>query len=158
MTWLEYVFSSSTSFNQDISKWNVKLVTALTGAFDTTSALSSCNKAGIYQAWGTTLRTAYPTFNVATCAPTAAPSTAVPSTATPSTATPRCAVSPESRELGFACYATLFGERGTLSRACVNERVVGVCSMAATSTATPSTAVPSTAAPSTATPSTATPR
>ena len=37
-------------------------VTTLTSAFDSASALSTCNKGAIYLAWGTTLRTAYPAF------------------------------------------------------------------------------------------------
>ncbi len=34
----------------------------LVSAFDSASALSSCNKGAIYLAWGATLRAAYPTF------------------------------------------------------------------------------------------------
>jgi hypothetical protein len=37
-------------------------VSNLVSAFDSASALSSCNKGAIYLAWGTTLRAAYPTF------------------------------------------------------------------------------------------------
>ncbi len=37
-------------------------VSNLVSAFDSASALSSCNKGAIYLAWGATLRTAYPTF------------------------------------------------------------------------------------------------
>jgi hypothetical protein len=36
--------------------------TDLTSTFYSASALSSCNKGAIYVAWGTTLRTAFPTF------------------------------------------------------------------------------------------------
>jgi hypothetical protein len=56
------MFSSAMAFNQNLAAWNVLRVTALTSAFDSTTALSSCNKGEIYLAWGTTLRTAYPTF------------------------------------------------------------------------------------------------
>ena len=37
-------------------------VSNLVAAFDSASALSSCNKGAIYLAWGATLRAAYPTF------------------------------------------------------------------------------------------------
>ena len=35
----------------------------LVSAFDSASALSSCNKGAIYRLWGTTLRAAYPTWS-----------------------------------------------------------------------------------------------
>jgi surface protein len=50
------------AFNANIAAWNVLRVSNLVSAFDSASALSSCNKGAIYLAWGTTLRTAYPTF------------------------------------------------------------------------------------------------
>ena len=60
------MLNSATAFNQNIASWNVLSVTTLTLAFDlafdSASVLSSCNKDAIYLAWGTTLRTAYPTF------------------------------------------------------------------------------------------------
>jgi hypothetical protein len=56
------LFSSATAFAQNIAKWNVLRVSNLASAFDSAGALSSCNKGAIYLAWGTTLRTAYPTF------------------------------------------------------------------------------------------------
>jgi hypothetical protein len=37
--------------------------TTLTSAFDSASALSSCNKGAIYRLWGATLRMAYPTWS-----------------------------------------------------------------------------------------------
>jgi surface protein len=55
-------FIKAPTFNQNIAGWNVLRATTLTSAFDSASALSSCNKGAIYLAWGTTLRTAYPTF------------------------------------------------------------------------------------------------
>ncbi len=56
------MFNGATAFNQNIARWNVLRVTSLTSNFDSAGALSSCNKGAIYLAWGTTLRTAYPTF------------------------------------------------------------------------------------------------
>jgi hypothetical protein len=42
-------------------------VTSLASAFDSTTALSSCNKRSVYDAWGATLRTGYPTFSSGSC-------------------------------------------------------------------------------------------
>jgi hypothetical protein len=55
-------FNGATAFNQNIAAWNVLSVSNLVSAFDSASALSSCNKGAIYLAWGATLRAAYPTF------------------------------------------------------------------------------------------------
>jgi hypothetical protein len=62
VTTLDGMFYSAPAFNGNVASWNVLRVTTLTSAFDSASALSSCNKGAIYLAWGTTLRTAYPTF------------------------------------------------------------------------------------------------
>jgi surface protein len=57
------MFNSATAFNQNIASWNVLKVSTLTSAFDSASALSSCNKGAVYRLWGATLRTAYPTWS-----------------------------------------------------------------------------------------------
>ena len=56
------MFNGAAAFDQNLASWNVLRVTSLAANFDSASALSSCNKGAIYLAWGTTLRTAYPTF------------------------------------------------------------------------------------------------
>ena len=56
------LFQTASAFDQNIAAWNVLSVSNLLVAFDSASALSSCNKGAIYLAWGTTLRAAYPTF------------------------------------------------------------------------------------------------
>jgi hypothetical protein len=88
-------FSSASAFNANIASWNVLRVTTYTSGFESVG-LADCIKLGVYDAWGSTLRTAYPTWGslsavCATPAPSTTPSTATPSTATPSTATPRYA-------------------------------------------------------------------
>ncbi len=82
-------FQSASAFNANIGAWNVLRVTTYTNAFDSTG-LADCIKRGVYDNWGSTLQTAYPTWSSlsAVCA-TPAPST------TPSTATPRYACLPE---------------------------------------------------------------
>ena len=73
------------------SRW-IDLDIFCTQAFDGVG-MADCIKRGVYDAWGATLRKAYPTWrSLSVCvtpAPIATPSTATPSTATPSTATPR---------------------------------------------------------------------
>ncbi len=56
-------FDSASVFNQNLAAWNVLRVSGLTSAFDSASALSSCNKGAIYRLWGATLRAAYPGFS-----------------------------------------------------------------------------------------------
>ncbi len=83
-------FCFAKAFNANIGAWNVLRVTAYSSnAFDS-AGLADCIKRGVYDNWGSTLRTAYPTWSSlsAVCA-TPAPST------TPSTATPRYACPPE---------------------------------------------------------------
>jgi surface protein len=63
------MFTNASAFNQVVSTWNVASVRNLTATF-ATPALSSCNKGAIYVAWGSTLQTEFPEFNVGTCAPT----------------------------------------------------------------------------------------
>jgi surface protein len=55
------------AFNQNLASWNVLSVTSLASAFDSTTALSSCNKRSVYDAWGATLRLEYPTFASGSC-------------------------------------------------------------------------------------------
>ena len=57
------MFSSAKAFNQNLASWNVLRVTTLSSAFDSASALSSCNKGAIYRLWGATLRAAYPAWS-----------------------------------------------------------------------------------------------
>jgi surface protein len=57
------MFNGAAAFDQNLASWNVLRVTSLAVNFDSASALSSCNKGAIYLAWGTTLRTAYPTWS-----------------------------------------------------------------------------------------------
>jgi hypothetical protein len=74
-----YWASGASAFKQDISGWNVQSVTSLGGVFDSTQ-LVACTKRRMYDAWGSTLQAAYPTWvSVATCTP-------VPSTRSPTTA------------------------------------------------------------------------
>ncbi len=59
-------FESASVFNQNLASWNVLRVSdssGLNSAFDSTTALSSCNKGAIYRLWGATLRAAYPGFS-----------------------------------------------------------------------------------------------
>jgi hypothetical protein len=56
------LFSGAAAFNANVARWNVLRVTTFAYAFESTTALSSCNKGAIYLAWGATLRTDYPTF------------------------------------------------------------------------------------------------
>jgi surface protein len=53
----------ASAFDQNIAAWNVLRVSNLVSAFDSASALSSCNKGAIYRLWGATLRAAYPTWS-----------------------------------------------------------------------------------------------
>ena len=56
------LFYQAEAFNANVARWNVLRATTFAYAFDSTTALSSCNKGGIYLAWGATLHTDYPTF------------------------------------------------------------------------------------------------
>ena len=56
------LFYQAEAFNANVARWNVLRATTFADAFDSTTALSSCNKGGIYLAWGATLHAAYPTF------------------------------------------------------------------------------------------------
>jgi hypothetical protein len=78
-------FGAAPAFNANIGAWNVLRVTTYASAFDSVG-FADCIKRSVYDNWGSTLRTAYPTWSSlsAVCA-TPAPST------TPSTATPRYA-------------------------------------------------------------------
>ncbi len=71
------VFNLATAFNANIASWNVQSVTSHANAF-TSVGLADCIKRGVYDAWGSTLRTAYPTWSslsavCATPTPTATP-------------------------------------------------------------------------------------
>ncbi len=57
------MFSAASAFNQNLASWNVLRGTTLASAFDSASALSSCNKGSIYRLWGATLRAAYPAWS-----------------------------------------------------------------------------------------------
>jgi surface protein len=57
------VFEGASAFDQNVASWNVLRVTTFTSAFDSASALSSCNKGTIYRLWGATLRAVYPTWS-----------------------------------------------------------------------------------------------
>ncbi len=142
-------FNSASAFNADIASWNVLRVTTYTDAF-AGIGLADCIKRGVYDNWGSTLQTAYPTWSsLPVCTP--AP------TSTPSTATPRYAILLGPSRHGRAMHLdALMDEWGASRRQA--ECVSAWCSTAVPSTATPSTAVPSTATPSTPTPSTGTPR
>ena len=67
------MFSSASAFNQNLAGWNILRVTSFASAFDSTTALSSCNKYKLYAAWGTTLRTAYPAYQYGSCVSSFAP-------------------------------------------------------------------------------------
>ena len=84
---------TASAFNVNLAAWNVLSTTAFGAAFDSTTALSDCNKKAMYTAWGATLMAAYSGWSslCATASPTLSPTT-LPTetpTATPSTATPR---------------------------------------------------------------------
>jgi surface protein len=65
---LVYTFGEASAFNKNIARWNVLRVTSYSSTlWSGASALSDCNKKAIHTSWGSTFRTAYPTFNVATC-------------------------------------------------------------------------------------------
>jgi hypothetical protein len=76
--WLgSQAFSSATVFSANIGGWNVLRVTTYTSGFDSVG-LADCIKRGVYDNWGSTLRTAYPTWSslsavCATPTPTATP-------------------------------------------------------------------------------------
>ncbi len=55
-------FQSASVFNANIASWNVLCVTTLTYAFDNAAGLAYCIKRGVYDNWGSTMRTAYPTW------------------------------------------------------------------------------------------------
>jgi surface protein len=59
------MFNGASAFNQNLASWNVLRVTSFTSNFDSTTALSSCNKGAIYAAWGATFQAAWPTFTYA---------------------------------------------------------------------------------------------
>jgi hypothetical protein len=59
-------FDGASRFNQNLAAWNVVSVTWLSSVFSSTG-LSGCNQNKLYAAWGTTLRSAYPTFVAAPC-------------------------------------------------------------------------------------------
>jgi surface protein len=59
------MFGGASAFDQNIASWNVLRVTSFTANFDSTTALSSCNKGAIYAAWGATFQAAWPTLNYA---------------------------------------------------------------------------------------------
>ena len=67
VTSMYQLFSAAAAFNQDLSSWNVLRVANLGLAFDSMTALSSCNKVKIYVAWGTTLQVAYSAFLSSVC-------------------------------------------------------------------------------------------
>ena len=72
--WLgSQAFYEATAFNANIASWNVLSVTTYTGAFDSIG-LADCIKRGVYDNWGSTLQTAYPTWSSLCATPTAAPS------------------------------------------------------------------------------------
>ena len=76
--WLgSQAFSSATVFSANIGGWNVLRVTTYTSGFDSVG-LADCIKRSVHENWGSTLRTAYPTWSslssvCATPTPTATP-------------------------------------------------------------------------------------
>ena len=55
-------FAYASAFNADIASWNVLRVTIYTSAFGGVG-LADCIKRGVYDNWGSTLRTAYPSWS-----------------------------------------------------------------------------------------------
>ncbi len=76
-------FRSASAFNANIGAWNVLRVANCQDAFYSVG-LADCIKRGVYDNWGSLVRTAYPTWSSmsAVCA-TPTPSSAAPLTATP---------------------------------------------------------------------------
>jgi surface protein len=63
------MFASAATFSQEIYRWNVLSVTSVSAAFQDVE-LSSCTKAFIYTAWGSTLQLEYPawgSFSISNC-------------------------------------------------------------------------------------------
>ena len=57
------MFYNASALNQNLAVWNVSRVTSVASAFDSTTALSDCNKRAMSSAWGSTLQAAYPTWS-----------------------------------------------------------------------------------------------
>jgi surface protein len=55
-------FIGASAFNQNISSWNTASVTTFGGAFEGVG-LAGCIKRSVYDNWGSTLRTAYPSWS-----------------------------------------------------------------------------------------------
>jgi hypothetical protein len=71
--WLgSQVFYFASTFNQNLSAWNVVRVTVLANMFGS-AALSACNQNKLYVVWGTTLRAAYPAWASSLCVSSIAP-------------------------------------------------------------------------------------
>ncbi len=103
-------FRLASAFNADIGAWNVLSVTSVSFAFDGVP-LADCIKRGVYDNWGSTLRTAYPYWSSLCATPT-------PSSATPTTATPRYCL--------CACVCLLVRVRvPACARACMHAYRVG---------------------------------
>jgi hypothetical protein len=81
--WLgSQAFKDASAFNANIGAWNVLRVANYADAF-TGVGLADCIKRGVYDNWGSTLRTAYPTWSslsavCATPAPRYSPSGCAP--------------------------------------------------------------------------------
>ncbi len=78
-------FESAWAFNANIASWNVLRVTIYTSAFESVG-LADCTKRGVYDNWGSTLRTAYLTWSSlspCTPAPTSTPTPSPTDTPTP---------------------------------------------------------------------------
>ena len=63
VTGMGEMLRDAAAFNQNIATWNVLRVGTFVSTFDSTTALSNCNKGAIYAAWGATFRTAYPGYS-----------------------------------------------------------------------------------------------
>jgi hypothetical protein len=55
-------FNTASAFNANIASWNVLRVTEYSSSFGSVG-LADCIKRGVYDNWGSTLRTAYPTWS-----------------------------------------------------------------------------------------------
>ncbi len=123
-------FSQATAFNANIAaSWNVQSITTFFSAFESVG-LTDCIKRGIYDNWGSMLRSAYPAWNSLSCITNSNIGAAVTAWATdPTTATTTYGNIADWNTAAVTSMASLFADKPTLNADISKWNVASVANM-----------------------------